>query len=138
MNVFSNIDALSFLYLALGGGFLLLVLFTVIAIFHVIRILKDFADASDSVKETAQKMNESVGKVTEKINEMSDQITECVAKPFALIQYIMERARPIIDMMQRKSEEWSEYGDWDGKAEKGGKEEKAPKKKRRFGGKNKF
>jgi hypothetical protein len=116
-------DSLTFLYIALGGGFLLLVFFLCIALFHLIRILKDVGDASDSVKDTAEKMNESVGKITEKINDATEQLTEYVVKPFTVIQYIADKARPMIEMLQKKGEEWG----------MGEEEEAKPKKKRRFG-----
>jgi uncharacterized protein YoxC len=119
-------DAQTFMYWALGAGFLLLVLFLCIAIYHLIRILKDVADATDSVKDTAEKIDESVGKITEKINETADQITEYVVKPFTVIQYITEKAKPIMDMIQKKGEELNKYAD-------GGEEEGKPRKKRRFG-----
>ena len=117
-------DALTFLYWALGGGFLLFVLFMVIAISYLIKILRDFSKATGSVKDTAQKMSESVAKITEKVNETAEQITEYVVKPFTLIQYLTERARPIIEMLQRKGEEWAGYSE---------SEEKKPKKKKGFG-----
>jgi len=118
-------DAQTFLYWALGFGFLLLVAFLCIAIFHLIRILKDVADASDSVKDTAQKIDESVGKITEKVNETAEQITEYVIKPFTLIQYLTEKARPVIEMLQKKGEQLGQYMEEE--------EVEKPKKKRRFG-----
>jgi len=116
--------AQTFMYWALGGGFLLLVLFLCIAIFHLIRILKDVADATDSVKDTAEKIDESVVKITAKVNEAADQITEYVVKPFTLIQYVTEKARPIIEMLQKKGEEMGYFDE---------EEDEKPKKKRRFG-----
>ena len=116
-------DAQTFMYWALGAGFLLLVLFICIAIYHLIRILKDVADASDSVKSTAQRIDESVGVITDKVNETADQISEYVIKPFTVIQYITERAKPILEMLQKKGEELGKYAN----------EEEKPKKKRRFG-----
>lgn len=105
----------------------MLVLFIIIAIFHLIRILRDFADASESVRETAQKMNESVVRITDKVNETADQISEFVIKPFTVIQFLMEKMRPVIEMMQKKGEEWAgEYGEEE-------EEETKPKKKRKFG-----
>jgi len=101
----------------------MLVAFLCIAIFHLIRILKDVADASDSVKNTAQKIDESVGVITEKVNETAEQITEYVIKPFTVIQFITEKARPLLEMLQKKSEEFGL--DMEG--------EEKPKKKGRFG-----
>lgn len=121
-------DAQSFMYWALGGGFLLLVVFLCIAIYHLIRILRDVADASDSVKETVRKMNESVGLITERVNETAEQIQEYVVKPFTLIQYLIEKMRPLIDMLQKKGEELGRFVE--GEVEK---IEEKPKKKRRFG-----
>ena len=115
--------AQTFMYWALGGGFLLLVLFLCIAVFHLIRILKDVADATDSVKNTAEKIDESITKITEKVNDAADQITEYVVKPFTVIQYLTEKARPVIEMLQKKGEEMGYFAE----------EEEKPKKKRRFG-----
>jgi len=98
-------DAQQFLYWSLGGGFLMLVAFLCVAIFHLIRILKDFADASDSVKDTAERIDESVGIITQKVNETAEQVTDYVIKPFTMVQYIAEKAKPVIEMMQKKSEE---------------------------------
>lgn len=112
-------DAQSFLYWALGGGFIVLVLFLCTALVHLIRILKDVADASDSVKETAAKMEESVAKVTEKINETADHLTENVLKPFTMLSFLADKAKPFMDMMQGRSG----YSD---------DEEEKPKKKRRW------
>lgn len=102
----------------------MLVAFLCIAIFHLIRILKDFADASDSVKYTAERIDESVGIITRKVNETAEQLTDYVIKPFTMVQYIAEKAKPIIEMMQKKSEEMG----WNME----GKDEEKPKK-RRFG-----
>ncbi len=117
-------DAQTFMYWALGGGFLLLVAFLCIAVFHLIRILRDVADAADSVKNTAEKIDDSITKITEKVNVAADQITEYVVKPFTIIQYITEKARPMIEMLQKKGEEMGYFAE---------EEEEKPKKKRRFG-----
>jgi hypothetical protein len=121
-------DAQTFLYWALAGGFLLLAITGSIAIIYLIRILKDFAEASDSVKNTASKMEESVTKVTTKINETADQIQEYIVKPFTVISFLTERIKPFVDMIQRKAAEMSGDMDEDDEDEK-----PKPKKKGRFG-----
>jgi hypothetical protein len=118
-------NAQTFLYWALGGGFLMLVAFLCIAVFHLIRILKDVADATDSVKDMTLKIDQSVGIITEKVNETAEQITEYVVKPFTVIQFITEKARPILEMLQKKGEEMGIDFEED--------EKEKPKKKGRFG-----
>jgi hypothetical protein len=120
-------DAQSFLYWALGGGFLMLVAFLCIAIFHLIRILKDFADATDSVRDVAEKIDESVGVVTARVNETVEHLNDYVLKPFTVIQYMTEKAKPIIDNLQKRAED---MGFMDEEEEE---KEKKPKKTRRFG-----
>jgi len=117
-------DAQTFMYWALGAGFLLLVLFLCIAIYHLIRIFKDVADATDSVKDTAEKIDESITKITAKVNDAADQITEYVVKPFTVIQFLTEKAKPVLEMLQKKGEEMGYFAE---------EEEEKPKKKRRFG-----
>jgi hypothetical protein len=119
-------DAQTFMYWALGGGFLMLVAFLCIAIFHLIRILKDVADTTDSVRDMTQKIDESVGLITTKVNETAEQLNDYVLKPFTVIQYITEKAKPIIDGLQKRAEDMGLMDEEDEREEK-------PKKKRRFG-----
>lgn len=104
----------------------MLVAFLCIAIFHLIRILKDVADTTDSVRDMTQKIDESVGLITTKVNETAEQLNDYVLKPFTVIQYITEKAKPIIDGLQKRAEDMGLMDEEDEREEK-------PKKKRRFG-----
>jgi hypothetical protein len=42
-----------------------------------------------------------------------------------MIQFVMEKMKPVIEMMQKKSEEWADMNEDE--------DEKKPKKKRSFG-----
>lgn len=100
-------DALTFLYWALGGGFLMLVLFIVISLIYVIRILRDVSDATSSVRNSAEVINDNVIKVAEKITETAEQVTEYIIKPVSMAQYFLDKVKPFFDMIQQKSEEMS-------------------------------
>lgn len=124
-------DAQTFMYWALGGGFLLVVLFLCIAMFYLIQILRDFADASESVKETAEKMNENILKITDKVTETAEQLTDAIVRPLTWLSFFTDKIRPMIDMVQRKAEAMR------GAMEEDEEEEEKPKKKRHFGRKKK-
>ena len=96
------IDAQNFLYWALGAGFLLLVIFMCVALLQLIRILRDIADASDAVKETAEKVNVSVTKVADKLAEATDQVSDYVIKPFAVVKFLAEKVTPFMDLVAKK------------------------------------
>lgn len=119
-------DAQTFMYWSFGVGFLLLVVFLCFAIFYLIRILRDFADASDSVKETAEKMNENVTRIADKVTDAAEQITDSLVRPLSWISFFTDKVRPMIDMVQRKAEEMRA-------ASEEHEEEEKPRKKRRFG-----
>lgn len=127
-----TMDAQTFLYWALAIGFLLLVVFLCVALVHLIRILKDFADASDSIKDTAEIVNENVIKIADQVTATADQIGEYIVKPFSVIKYLSERINPIIEMLQKKGIDFGKAMGHDEKTEKAEEEEK-PKKKHRFG-----
>ena len=124
-------DAQTFMYWALGGGFLLIVLFLCIAMFYLIRILRDFADASESVKETAEQMNENILKIADKVTETAEQLTDSIVRPLTWLSFFTDKIRPMIDMVQRKAE------DMRSAMEEDEEEEEKPKKKRHFGRKKK-
>jgi|GEM_PF-2276295 len=94
-------DALQFLYWALGAGVIAVVIFLCIALYHVIRILSDVADASDSVKETAETVNETVAEVAEKISDAADQVTTYLVKPVSMVQFFMDKVKPFMNMVQK-------------------------------------
>jgi hypothetical protein len=95
-------DGLQFLYFALGGGFIALVIFSCIALHHVIRILSDVADASDSVKDTAEKVNETVQQVADKVVDVADQVSTYIVKPVSMVQFFMNKVKPFMDVVQKK------------------------------------
>lgn len=96
-------DGLQFLYFALGGGFIALVIFSCIALHHVIRILSDVADASDSVKDTAEKVNETVQQVADKVVDVADQVSTYIVKPVSMMQFFMNKVKPFMDVVQKKA-----------------------------------
>lgn len=122
-------DPLSFLYWSLAGGFLVLVFFISLALIQLIRILRDFADASDSVRDAAEKMNENVNKIAEKVTETADQIGEYVVKPFTVIKFLSDKVGPVLDMVKQKGEEWQKNEE----EEENNEEPKNHKKKRKWG-----
>lgn len=116
-------DALTFLYWSLGVGFALLVLFIIIVLIYVIRILKDVSKTTGFVTEVVAKVNENVGKITDKVTDVTEQIADYVVKPISVIQFVMEKFKPMMEMIQKKGEEWGGLIEQDEVEEK-------PKKKR--------
>ena len=114
-------DALTFLYWSLGIGWAVLVVFFVVALIYLIRILRDIANTTGIVRNTAETMNDNVNKITDRVVETAEQITEYIVKPFTVAQYLAERMKPFIDMMHQKGEEMRDAMDV---------EEEKPKKKR--------
>ena len=76
--------SLQFLHLALGIGFLILVVFISIALTYVIRILKDITAVSSKVKTTAEKIN------------------EYLLEPFAIAKEVYEHIKPYLHIFQKK------------------------------------
>lgn len=95
-------DAQAFLYWALGGGVILLVLFICAAIFYLIRILKDISEATASVRDTAETVNENVQEIADKVTGATDQVLNYFVKPFAMFQFFADKVKPFVDMMQPK------------------------------------
>lgn len=118
-------DAQSFMYWALGGGFLLFIIFVCIAIFYVIRILRDLSDATASVRDTAETVNENVQQLSGKVTSVADQLLNYVVKPFALFQFFSDKIKPFIDMIPKPDA--ADEEDYDEDEE----EDEPPKKKRR-------
>ncbi|HLG25731.1 MAG TPA: hypothetical protein VI588_02990 [Candidatus Gracilibacteria bacterium] len=116
-------DALTFLYWALAFGFLALVLFFCVALVHLIRILRDMADASDSVKRTAATVNENVTRIADKVAETTEQVLEYMVKPVSVAQFVVGKIRPLVDMVKTSAEGMRHAMD---------EEEDKPKKKRGF------
>ncbi len=101
-------DALTFLYWSLGIGWALLVIFLCVALVYTIRILRDLADTTSVVRDTAETMNDNVNKVTDRVVDTAEQITEYIVKPFTVAQYLAEKIKPIVEMMQQKGTEMQE------------------------------
>ncbi len=120
-------NSLNFLYFALGGGFLLLVIFICIALIYLIRILRDFADASSSVRDTASKVNTHVGHIADKVDTFTDEVVNNFLKPFHMLHFVADRLKPFMEHFQEKMAEKEE------EIEEEEKEEQSKKKKRRFG-----
>lgn len=113
-------DAQSFMYWAIGGGVILLVLFFCAALFYVIRILKDLSDATASVRDTAETVNENVQELAGKVTSTADQILTYFVKPFAIFQFFADKIKPFMDMIPNAHDDEDDY-----------EEEEEPKKKRR-------
>jgi len=121
-------NALTFLYWSLGIGFCLLVLFIIVALIYLIKILKDVSKTTGYVTEAVEKVNENVGRITDKITDVTEQLADYVVKPLTVIQFVMEKLKPMMDIIQKKSEEWG------GLIEQEGEEaQEKPKKKGHFG-----
>ncbi len=101
-------DALTFLYWSLGIGWAVLILFICIALVYTIRILRDLANTTSVVRDTAETMNENVSKITDRVVDTAEQITEYIIKPFTVAQYLAEKVKPFVDMMQQKGAEIQE------------------------------
>ena len=83
-------DPLSFLYIALGVGFLLLVIFACVTMIYLIQILRDAAKISDSVRDTAERVN------------------DYVIQPFAFINQAATYLKPVLEGIARKQHELNE------------------------------
>lgn len=120
-------DALAFLYIALGVGFISLAIFGCIALYHIIRVLRDVADASEHIRDTAESLSDNVTRLGNKVTDAVEHISDYVVKPLSVMQMLMSKFQPFIDMVsgfgaQAKDEEEEE--------------EEKPKRRRR-GGKRK-
>ena len=80
-------DPLGFLYIALGVGFLLLVIFLCVTLIYVIQILRDLNQITDSVRDTAERVN------------------DYVIQPFAFINQAVEYIKPVMESVVRKRDE---------------------------------
>ena len=77
-------DPLSFLYIALGVGFLLIAIFLCATLIYVIQILRDVSKVTDSVSETA------------------DRVNDYLIQPFAFLSNASDYIKPLIDIVQSK------------------------------------
>lgn len=80
-------DALSFLYIALGVGFLLLVIFICVTLIYVMQILRDVSKITDSVSDTAERVN------------------DYLLQPFAFLNNAAEYIKPLLDIVKHKKDE---------------------------------
>lgn len=101
-------DGQTFMYFAIGGAVIALVLFLCVAIFYMIRILRDLSDATASVRETAETVNDNVQDLADKVTSTLDQVLNYVVKPFALIHFLSDKIKPFMDMMPKSKEEAKE------------------------------
>ncbi len=92
----------NFMYFAIGGSVILFTLFVCWALFHIVRILRDLGDASDSVKEAAEQMNVNLAKVSDRMIETADQISTIMIKPFTIMQFLTDKVKPVMDMIQKR------------------------------------
>ncbi len=80
-------DTLNFLYLALGIGFIILVIFICATLVYLIQILRDVTKISENVKDTAEKVN------------------HFILQPLTFMKEILEYAKPVIHAVQSKKDE---------------------------------
>lgn len=80
-------DALSFLYIALGVGFLLLVIFSCVALIYLSQVLRDVAKITESARDTAERIN------------------DYVVQPFALVSNVVDHVKPMIEAVMNRSGE---------------------------------
>ncbi|MBD3328350.1 hypothetical protein GF340_03535 [Candidatus Peregrinibacteria bacterium] len=104
-------ESLDFLYWSLGGAVILLAIFIVVAIYHLIRILKDVADTTSSVKETANVVNENIAKISTRVHEVTEHISDYVVRPIGMVGQVMEVLKPFLSMLgknkkKKKQQEW--------------------------------
>ncbi len=101
-------DALTFLYWSLGIGWAVLIIFICIALVYTIRILRDLANTTGVVRDTAETMNENVNTITNRVVDTAEQISEYIVKPFTVAQYLVEKIKPVVEMMQQRGAEMQE------------------------------
>lgn len=99
-------DALTFLYWALGVGFTILVVFLCVTLYQIIRVLRDVADTTSSVREVAETVNGSVEKMAKRVDVAADQLGDYVVRPISSAQNIFEKVKPILEMVAEKSEKY--------------------------------
>ena len=83
-------DALSFLYIALGVGFLLVAIFLCATLIYVIQILRDVSKITDSVSETTERVN------------------DYLVQPFAFLSSAADYIKPVLETLKNKREELNE------------------------------
>ena len=83
-------DALAFLYIALGVGFLLLVIFLCVTLIYVIQILRDVSKISDSISETAERLN------------------DYIVQPLSFLSNATDYVKPLVESMLKKRDELNE------------------------------
>lgn len=80
-------EPLTFLYISLGVGFLILVAFLCTMLFYVIRILRNASEVSEKVKDTANRIN------------------SYVIEPFSIVRDFYENIKPIINVIHDRKED---------------------------------
>ncbi len=83
-------DPLSFLYIALGVAALLIAIFLCATLIYVIQILRDVSKISDSVSETAERVN------------------DYLVQPFAFLSNAADYIKPMLDIVKNKRDEINE------------------------------
>jgi len=83
-------DPLSFLYIALGVGFLLIAIFLCATLIYVIQILRDVSKISSSISETA------------------DRVNDYLIQPFAFLSSASEYVKPLLEIVKNKGNELNE------------------------------
>ncbi len=79
-------DALAFLYIALGVGFLILVVFISAVLINIIPMLRDINSITKSGKEIAERIN------------------DVLVHPFHIVNQMVETFRPIIESIKNREQ----------------------------------
>lgn len=83
-------DPLSFLYIALGVGFLLVAIFICATLIYVIQILRD------------------VTKITDNISETTERVNDYLVQPFAFLSNAAEYIKPVLETIKSKRDEFND------------------------------
>ena len=68
-------SALNFMYIAFGGGFILLVIFLCVLLLHVTLILRDINKVTGNIKDTSKKINSYIIEPAELFQSLAGQFS---------------------------------------------------------------
>lgn len=80
-------DPLSFLYIALGVGFLVLVIFICVTLLYVIPMLRD------------------IGLITKSAKNVVERVNDFVVQPAQMVSHVIENIKPIVDSLRHHREQ---------------------------------
>ncbi len=89
--------SLDFLYIALGLGFVLLIIFLCVLILYLILILRDFTKVSNNVREISEQVKRAVFEPLEVLSEIS--------KGWSMVHGIIEKIREKYEQFHQDEED---------------------------------